>query len=227
MSQSSTAVPEKGSVISSAQMAAHEGLVRWVVRQQWRGGLSFPDALHAGRIGLWQALQHYDPRRGTQFSSYAVPAIARAVWRAVADDQRTRGAAPEGPAPSLAPPDGVEELHRLHVQSALRTLVAHLPPRLHHVIVAHHGLGADPPQSFAAIGARLGLTRQRVQQLHVEALLWLAHPAHSQELRQLLARHTRRDYQRTLARQHRRARLRRAPRRSSQTRRGAGRRIKP
>src|SRR6266536_5325713 len=66
------------------QVAAHEGLVRLVVRRQQRGPLPFADALHEGRLGLWRALLGYDGQRGTRFSSYAVPAIEHAVWRAVA-----------------------------------------------------------------------------------------------------------------------------------------------
>lgn len=65
-------------------LAKHEGLVHWVVRRQWLGDLPYAGALHVGRIGLWQALQRYDPSRGAAFSTYAVPAIKRAVWRAVA-----------------------------------------------------------------------------------------------------------------------------------------------
>lgn len=32
----------------------------------------FADALHEGRIGLWSALCHYDPKCGTAFSTYEV-----------------------------------------------------------------------------------------------------------------------------------------------------------
>src|SRR3972149_1951012 len=88
--QSTTRAPVKGPVISAARMAEHEGLVCWVVRQQWLGRLSFLDALHAGRIGLWRALRGYAPTRGTCFSTYAVPVIARAVWQAVEAGQKTR-----------------------------------------------------------------------------------------------------------------------------------------
>jgi hypothetical protein len=41
----------------------------------------------------------------------------------------------------------------------------------------------------------LGLTGERVRQLHTEALVWLRHPAHSQHLRALLGRHTLVDYE--------------------------------
>jgi hypothetical protein len=41
----------------------------------------------------------------------------------------------------------------------------------------------------------MGLTRERIRQLQVEALVWLRHPAHSQELRALLERHSQQEYE--------------------------------
>ncbi len=210
--------------ISSEQMVQHEGLVRWVVRQQWLGDLPFRDALHEGRLGLWAALQHYDPGRGTAFSTYAVPAIARAVWRAVALHQRLSSPDPlTGWGRVLAEPFDLDEVvHKTQVRYVLLDLVDGLAPRLREVVIAHHGLGDDPPQTFAAIGQTLGVSRQRVHQLHNTAILWLAHPAHSLPLRRVLERHSRADYQKTLARQHQAARGGRRRRLPSPTHRTAG-----
>jgi RNA polymerase sigma factor (sigma-70 family) len=61
----------------------HEGLVRQSVAHQRLCGLAFEAALQAGRIGLWRAIEGYDPQRGTRFSTYAYPAIIRQVWDAV------------------------------------------------------------------------------------------------------------------------------------------------
>ncbi|MBN1811918.1 MAG: hypothetical protein JXA14_08795, partial [Anaerolineae bacterium] len=41
--------------------------------------ISYEEALQAGRIGLWHAIQGYDPRRGTAFSTYAWVAICHQV----------------------------------------------------------------------------------------------------------------------------------------------------
>jgi hypothetical protein len=41
----------------------------------------------------------------------------------------------------------------------------------------------------------VGLTGERVRQLHTEALVWLRHPAHSERLRTLLGRHTVAEYE--------------------------------
>ena len=192
----------------NAVLAAHERLVHWVVRQQWLGELSYAAVVQAGRLALWRAAQGYDPQRGVTFSSYAVPAIRRAIWDAVRAAQR-----PVGEQLWAQPPQGAAEpepvVSARLVAVAVRQLVAQLPPRLRDVIVAHYGLADCPPQSFTTIGQVLGVSRQRAQQLHAAALRWLAQPAHSLALRQLLDRHTRADYRVFLAQQRRWLRRRR------------------
>ena len=195
------------------QMAAHEGLVRWVVRQQGRSGLSFEAALHAGRIGLWQALIHYDPARGTRFSSYAVPAIRHAVWEAVARHRAETAWSGEASVLGAAPSADLAE--RVDRAAAVRTLgaaVGQLPGPWRRVVVWHYGFDGEPPRTFAAIGARLGVSRQRAQQLHAAALAWLAQPDRALPLRRLLGRHSRADYRAALARTRRQQRARRGRR---------------
>jgi RNA polymerase sigma factor (sigma-70 family) len=180
-------------------LAEHERLVHWVVRRQWLGELTYAEAVQAGRIALWRALRGYDPQRGYAFSSYAVPAIARAIWRAVAQ-ARPHAQEVLTPDPPQAAPDLDEVVESSLLRRALYCLVRQLPHPLYEVIVARYGLSGDAPKTFAAIGHMLGVTRQRAQQRHVEALLWLADPAHSNAVRRLLERNTVPDYQDYLVR---------------------------
>ena len=203
-----------GAGVLDEQLAAHEGLVRLVVRRQQRGGLPFADALHAGRVGLWQALRGYDEQRGTRFSSYAVPAIEHAVWRAVAQAEPGVGPAVAGVDEPVWWEDPAEGLHRAAVGAAVRALVAELPPGPRRIVVAHHGLDDGVPVSLADLGRQLGVSRQRVHAVYQAALVWLAQPERSGAVRELVGRHSRADYRRTLARSRRLARTRRgAPRR--------------
>jgi RNA polymerase sigma factor (sigma-70 family) len=196
--QNSTISDEVQVGVVRQALAEHERLVHWVVRRQCLGGLPYVEAVQTGRIALWRAIEGYDQARGYRFSTYAVPAIERAVWRAV-EVERRGGIALDGPA--QAQPATLEELQQQELeQRALRELVAQLPQRLAVVVRAHYGLDGCAPETFGAIGARLGVTRQRVQQLHVEALLWLADPAHSLSLRQRRERNTVSDYRSYLAR---------------------------
>ena len=186
-------------------MATHDGLVQVVVRRQFRGTVPFVDALQAGRIGLWHAIMGYDPRRGYAFSTYACPCIARQVWSAVEqathDDQRDlRESDAIARLAALCPDaDPLAAAETTAVAVALADLVARSPTHLRRIIVWHAGLDGHPPRSFASIGRRVGLTRERIRQLHGEALIWLRQPAHSQRLRSLLDRHSLADYAHTAA----------------------------
>ena len=190
----------------------HEKLVGWVVRRQWSGGLPYADLLQVGRIGLWRALQGYDPERGTAFSTYAVPVIARAVWRAVSLAQR-KPSEELTPHPPQEAPDLEEHVERVLSYELLHDLVAALPRRRwRDVIVTHYGLDGHPAQSLSEIARAWGVTPQRIFQLRTEALLWLAHPVRSGALRQLLGCITVADYQGYLARQRRWQRMKRGRR---------------
>jgi RNA polymerase sigma factor (sigma-70 family) len=184
-----------------ALMDRHDGLVRAVVRQQYLGALPFGEALQAGRIGLWRAIVGFDTRRGRAFSTYAWPSITHAVWRAV---KTGSGLRPPPRLPFLPdagqrdPAEGVEQAAlRQAVSRSLNELLRRLPDRLRQIVLSYYGLSGETPASYRQLGARLGLSHERVRQLHTQALVWLRHPAHSQALRTLLQRHTLADYETT------------------------------
>ena len=176
-------------------MAEHEGLVHAVVRRQVLGDLPFAEALQAGRIGLWRAILGYDPSYGTGFSSYAWPCIMRQVWQAVKADARFQSVRPEvDGTPAIETVDPVTVCEVQLVRQALHALMGRLPARLGYIVMTRYGLDG-PALTYRHIGARLGLSGERARQLHTEALVRLRHPAHSQQLRSLLGRHTRADYE--------------------------------
>jgi RNA polymerase sigma factor (sigma-70 family) len=177
-------------------MERHDGLVQAIVRQQVLGDLPYTEAVQAGRIGLWQAIQGFDPCRGLAFSTYAWPCIMRQVWREVKAHARFNSSSTIGDErSSLNGPDPATVWEAGAVRQALDDAVHRLSHRLQHIIVARYGLNGDPPAIYRLIGADLDLTGERVRQLHTEALVRLRHPAHSYVLRSLLDRHTLEDYE--------------------------------
>jgi RNA polymerase sigma factor (sigma-70 family) len=180
-------------------MSRHGSLVQAVVRRQYLGALPFDEALQAGRIGLWHAILGFDPGRGLAFSTYAWPCIMHAVWQAVKTAQCQQrlcecallpSAVCEDPAEEVA-----EEIMRPSLAQAVQELLQRLPDSLWHIVVRYYGLDGYPPASYRQLGIQLGLSHERVRQLHLQALVWLRHPAHSQALRTLLGRHTVADYE--------------------------------
>jgi RNA polymerase sigma factor (sigma-70 family) len=180
-------------------LAQHEGLVRYAVNRQELYGLPYEEALQAGRWGLWRAILGYDVQRGTCFSTYAYIAIIRYVWGAVRGHLRRQRR--QVPRPILrlyyyetgADPAQLQDWE--DVRQSLLALVRRLPQPQAEVICSHYGLEGGLPQTQAEIGAQRGVSQQRIAQLETQALTWLRQPAHSQELRHLLARHSQQQYE--------------------------------
>jgi RNA polymerase sigma factor (sigma-70 family) len=181
-------------------MEQHEGLVHAFIQRQGGGDISYEEALQAGRIGLWRAIQGYDPTRGTTFSTYAWVAISRHVDRRAEELDRAIDDWSQEIPTSWVVPDPAGKLEEKLIQETLFDLVDQLPKRLRRVIIGRYGLGKDAPCPLQELGEELGLTRERVRQLQQDALAWLRHPAHSWRLRQLVDENTVADYRCALAR---------------------------
>jgi RNA polymerase sigma factor (sigma-70 family) len=63
-------------------------LVISIARRYVRRGLSLPDLIAEGNVGLLHAVRKFDPERGTRFSTYATWWIRQALTRALANQAR-------------------------------------------------------------------------------------------------------------------------------------------
>jgi RNA polymerase sigma factor (sigma-70 family) len=176
----------------------HEGLVHLVLRRQVYGTVAYADLLQVGRIGLWQAVLHFDAQRGVAFSTYAVVAIQRRMWQAVAQAQRTRTffLAPE---PVNALTLAEEMVWQSQVEAVLAEAIGRLPTRPRQVIVAAYGLDGQPPCSLAEVGHAWGVSREAVRYWHNAALVLLRLPTFSGRLRHVVEQDSRAAYVRSQA----------------------------
>ena len=191
-----------------ALLKRHERLVHSVLRRQWRGDVECADLVQEGRIGLWQAVMHFDPHRGVAFSTYAWHAIERRMWRSVRRDSRQRGqhkgwlrttsacARSEPPNPLFIAEDA---LWWEAVCATLAEMVARLSEPLQEVVVVFYGLDGGPPSTLASLGRWYGVTREMVRVWHNEALVRLRMPLYSAYLRQLCGQDSRTAYARAHA----------------------------
>ena len=60
-----------------------------VAKQYQNQGLSLPDLINEGNLGLIKAVEKFDYRKGYKFSTYATWWIRQAITRAIADQART------------------------------------------------------------------------------------------------------------------------------------------
>lgn len=88
----------------------HEGLVRHVAREFRSSAESYEDIISVGHVGLVNAVDRFDPDRGTRFATFAVPTIRGEIRRYFRD--RTWG---------IRVPRRVQELS-LKARQAVETL---------------------------------------------------------------------------------------------------------
>jgi RNA polymerase sigma factor (sigma-70 family) len=179
-------------------VAYHEGLIHFVLRQQYVGHTAYDDLVQEGRMALWHAILRFDARRGVAFSSFAFVAIRRQIWRAVVVSER--GWVWQRPVASRGPAEQVEAAwfwQRLRVEVA--QAVAQLPERLGQIICEYYGLDGHAPRTLKAVGQLHGFSGERARQLRNDALVLLRLPVLSALLRELCEYGDRRAYQRTQA----------------------------
>jgi RNA polymerase primary sigma factor len=81
-------IGEMGRQARDRMIQANLRLVVSVAKGHLGWGVPLPDLIQEGNIGLMQAVRKFDHRRGTRFSTYAIPWIRQAVNRAVNDKSR-------------------------------------------------------------------------------------------------------------------------------------------
>jgi RNA polymerase primary sigma factor len=82
-------IRERARQATSHMIQANLRLVVGVAKGHIGRGLPLSDLIQEGNIGLMQAVQKFDHRRGYKFSTYAIPWIWQAVNRAVNDQSRS------------------------------------------------------------------------------------------------------------------------------------------
>jgi RNA polymerase sigma factor (sigma-70 family) len=139
------------------------------------------DVVQDGLEALCYAAVCYDPGRGVKFATYAYNSILYEIWKKLQYQQIVH--VPSGKAGSCDPCAAQwkqefgeflvarEEDHDWTIDIAEK--LSFLKPRHQTVIVLHFGLQGHRPRTLEAVGAMIGVTKERARQYKVEALAQL------------------------------------------------------
>jgi len=148
-------------------------LVVSVARKHLRPGMSLMELISEGNITLMRAVEGYDFHRGHRFSTYATLALmkgfARSVPQMLSASRKSSGDVEilTQVADRRATPASESIVRRDEV----RHLLSRLSDRERAVLSAHFGLDSEPAaESYDQLAQRLGLTKQRVRQIHHAAM---------------------------------------------------------
>lgn len=165
----------------------------WWIRQnilraltQQSRAVRLPNHLHAKYRKIQQVIQDYEHRHGTQptyreiASTLGMSAFAVRNILTVAQSTLSLNVTMEDDATSLQdslPDDTIvhpqQQISWMELVNAVQDALCTLPARQARILTLRYGLQGNKPHSRKEIGEKVGLNRERVRQLEVEAINYL------------------------------------------------------
>lgn len=143
--------------------------------------MEFEDLVQEARLGLIDAAERFDPKRGTKFSTYARWHILKRIMDAIHNRNeivRVPRRRPSHICASLNDDDAAEiqddspTVESMLDESAMvdrvRLCIGQLPPREAIVIRLRHGVNTEK-MTLVKVAAVLGVSRERVRQIQASA----------------------------------------------------------
>jgi RNA polymerase primary sigma factor len=170
---------ERAQAIKNGIIQANLRLVVSIARRHLHGrpSANLFELVSDGNLALMRAVEKFDYAKGFRFSTYGSWAIMRCYARSIPDEMTHEGRFQTGHDELLAVARDHRESERDDEADAeaIRTTVAgslqSLEDRERSILERHYGLGgAGATKTLEEIGSELGISKERVRQIEIQAL---------------------------------------------------------
>ena len=173
----------QANIVKNQIVRSNLRLVVSIAKKHLGGPQTLFELISDGNVSLMQAVEKFDYALGNRFSTYGSWAIIRNFARSVSKERYQLDRFTTGfesvldIAASLKIYDP-NEFNASELRESIDSVLIHLSPRERTILIDHYGLDEHGKvKTFEQLGKRLGLSKERVRQIEVNAL---------QKLRQFL-----------------------------------------
>jgi len=165
----------QANVVKNAIVRANLRLVVSIAKKHVGGAQTLFELISDGNVSLMRAVEKFDYSRGYRFSTYASWAIIRNFARSVPKEryQLDRFATGHDEVLDIAASLRIydpNEANLSELRESIDALLARLSPRERTIITDHYGLDQDgKSKTLGELGKRLGLSKERVRQIEIQA----------------------------------------------------------
>jgi RNA polymerase sigma factor (sigma-70 family) len=166
----------QANVVKNRIIRANLRLVVSIAKKHLGGPQGLFELISDGNVALMRAVEKFDYSRGFRFSTYASWAIMRNFARSVPREryQLDRFATGHDEILDIAATMRTydpNEVNLPELRESIDAMLAQLTPRERTILIDHYGLDeSGDAKTFDQLGHRLGISKERVRQIELQAL---------------------------------------------------------
>ena len=178
----------QANAVKNRIIRANLRLVVSIAKKHIGGPQGLFELISDGNISLMRAVEKFDYSRGNRFSTYASWAIMRNFARSVPKERYQLDRFSTGHdeildiAASLRTYDP-NEINLPELRESIDAVLAQLSPIERSILINHYGLDSDGvTRTLEQLGRRLGISKERVRQIEIQAIRKLRRIMHPEEV---------------------------------------------
>jgi len=166
----------QANVVKNRLIRANLRLVVSIAKKHLGGPQSLFELISDGNVSLIKAVDKFDYSRGYRFSTYASWAVMRNFARSVPRERYQLDRFSTGQDEILDIAAGLksydpDEVNLSELRESIDAMLIHLTPRERAVLIDHYGLDdSGQAKTFDQLGRQLGISKERVRQIELQAL---------------------------------------------------------